>query len=126
MKFVRVSLLLLLIALVPLRGGLAAVLLFDGDTTHCQADAPSHVDADESQHFVPHEHVLASAVEKHHAQPGAADKCRLCSGLTTPACPVGGLAGLGRGLATVKVRPQPTVWPASFVSAGLERPPRST
>lgn len=113
-------LLLLLIALLPLRGSFAAAVLCH-EVGHAPAQAQAHDHA--MQTSVGHDHDAASGAGQQHEH--GADKCNLCAGLTTPACPAAFGAVPAIAAPAAGVVPQPTVWPASFVSAGLKRPPRS-
>jgi hypothetical protein len=111
----RVWILLLLVALLPLRGSLAATLM-------CHEGAPAgHSEAMEHAHV----HAASTASDEHHGQTGSADKCSVCSGLTSPAAPFEAAAPLPAAPAHSQLVPQPTHWPASFVAARLKRPPRS-
>jgi hypothetical protein len=116
-KSLRVWILLLLVALLPFRGSLAATLMCHEGASASHADAIEHL----------HEHAAISGVmDKHHDQSGTADKCSVCSGLTSPACPLDAALPVVVAPAHSQLVPQPTVWPPSFVAAGLKRPPRST
>ena len=114
-RSLRVFLLLLLVALLPLRGSLAATLL-------CHEGAPrGHAEAVEHGHA----HAEASALHQHHDPVGTADKCNVCSGLTSPACPFEAIPAVAIAAVQSELVPQPTLWPASVVAARLKRPPRT-
>jgi hypothetical protein len=88
----------------------------------CHEGAPAgHAEAMEHSHA----HAMSPAADKHHGETGSADKCSVCSGLTSPAAPFDAISPVAAAPVHAQLVPQPTLWPASFVAARLKRPPRS-
>jgi hypothetical protein len=116
----RVWLLLVLIALVPLRGSLAATMLCHDGAALAHATTAVH-----GAEHMQHEHRHLSMPAGHHHALGAADKCNVCSGLASPACPLDARSAAPVLPAGSTLVPLATAWPASFVPAKLKRPPRT-
>ena len=140
-KSFRLCLLLLLVALLPMRGALAAAMLCNGgglggqaqtqlmSKAHAHAyegggesgDQHSHHEVAAHEHGTAHDHTGGGA----HDDAGGAEKCSQCS---TTCCATGLVSA---DLAFAASQPAPTVFshlyapPPSFVSDGQDRPPRT-
>jgi len=138
-KSFRVWLLVLLAVLLPIRGALAAGMLCPVAEFGVQTEAPlvKHTHAHDDVAGMGHEHQVAQASAHDHAaahshsdgsahdHASGADKCNLCSAF----CSVTGLVSADVTLAVSQppcaVFSQVYAPPASFVSDGQERPPRT-
>ena len=113
-RLVRIWLLVLLTALLPVRGALAAAML-------CAPASASH-----SQHqghdMAQHEHHQAAG--EHHQHDGG-DRCSLCASCCTAVPLMGVLPSVPQPFDAPQQFPALHTPAPSFVSDGWERPPRS-
>lgn len=130
MRTARLCLLLFLALLLPLRGAVASAMLCGAGLPPAAAHAHHHAqqapDGAAAGHGAEHHHAHHAPAPTHDAQP-AADTCNLCAascGLTPlPSAPPAVLAPPEGAAAPF---PEVDAPPASFLSDGQERPPRST
>lgn len=117
MRSLRAFLLLLLVALLPLRGAF-------GVESSCPlaSGSPGMLHLGEAALHAHHD--AASGHGDHHGHPGAANPCSFCYAGGCMAGPIASLT-VPALLAGTAVCSRPERLPASFVSALLERPPRS-
>jgi len=128
-RIVRIWLLILLAALLPIRGAVAAAMPCPNGSAPLHRQAPSSTDHRTMGHVhlmsVAHHHVHADG---HDEQGGSAhaDKCNLCASCCTGTAMAMSFqavfAPLGSASETFSAPASPAV---SFLSDGQERPPRS-
>lgn len=134
MKTLRLCLLLLLVLLLPIRGAVAAAMMCPPAVGAAQVDVAGHLhDTGHGGVQLEHGHDHAAAHGQaghgeHHGAGGGTsqDKCNLCAA----SCFVTPLVGEAftapqPPLEAARVLPQADAAAASFLSGGLERPPRS-
>lgn len=128
MRTARLCLLLFLALLLPLRGAVASAMLCGAGLPPAAAHAHHHVRQASVAAAAGHgaEHHAHHAAAHGHDMPPAADTCNLCAascGLTPlPSAPPAVAEPPARAAAPF---PEVDAPPASFLSGGQERPPRS-
>lgn len=132
MKTARIWLLILLAALLPVRGAVAAALMCapPGTAHHQEQLVGDHEMLDVAMDSAAHRHDHTAPAEHGHdvqgSSSGASDKCNLCSACCSVAPMVSGPPTVSVLLGVTDAYFPSVSAPApSFVSDGQERPPRT-
>lgn len=127
MKLLRIWLLVLLAALLPIRGAMAAAMLCPpavGPHGHQSVVGVSSHHGHEAAHV--HQQATADAAgAQHHHDGGSHDKCSLCASCCSVVPLMSAFVDLPEPFGAAERFPELSVPAASFVSDGQERPPRS-
>jgi NAD-dependent dihydropyrimidine dehydrogenase PreA subunit len=123
-KLLRLWLLVLLAALMPVRGAMAAAMLCPpAAASHEQAHAHG---AQASHHDVDHQHLGSDeATATHHHDGSVQDKCSLCASCCSMVPLISSFPSIPEPFEATQRFDDLSVRAPSFFSDGQERPPRS-